>query len=1362
MKRKVVGAMLCLLCAFQTATALERSIDGIKYVLLSEEDKTVAVSGYDLATMSRISDTLKIPPGIPWNNIEGAPTDVSDTYAVKAIAEKAFWDDTFFREIVLPESIQHIGVEAFRGCALKNITIQHNVSFGDSAFAECKILKRLTILAPLELKDWGTYAFGGCQALDSIFLEETVTTLGERAFYQCNKLASVTIPKSIKEWGAETFMECEGLLSITLMDGLTTLGDHAFFRCPYLDNVVIPKSITGWGNSTFQECTNFRFVRFQEGLKTIGKNAFRDCTSLITATWTNGLEMIEEHAFDGCTFLFFNTFPESLRTIGSYAFESCESLSSVTLPKNLKTIGDYAFHSCTSLPVIILSEGLTTLGLHAFDSCTLLSSVTFPKNLRMIGDSAFYSCTSLLSVTLPDSLKLFGSHAFHSCTLLSSVTLPENLPMIGDYAFYSCTSLPSITFPKNLSTIGTHAFDSCTFLSSITLPDSLKTFGDYAFHSCTSLRSVTLPGSLTTFGTHAFDSCTLLSSVTLPENLRMIGDYAFHSCTSLSSVTFPKNLRTLGDYAFESCTSLSSITLPDSLKLFGVGAFESCTLLSSVTLPENLPMIGDYAFHSCTSLSSITLPDSLKIIGDNAFHSCALLPSITLPDGLTTIGNMAFYSCDSLLFFTNIPSSVSAVGDQAFAHCGALKDLYLEWTAAPDEATIRINAFRPGTENVRIHIPKYTEAQYGWADTDSASWLNLPIVRHSYLVSVIINDSAHGSVTGAGEYLFNKEVVLTPNFKKNDHSVLWTNANGDIFPTDYTGKLVISKLKGDTTVYIRFSDTYSVTLLSAENGMVKTDSSVYDANTRTFIYKQGAKMTVEAVFPKEHFRFVKWTTEAGDLLSADNPYTFVVTGYQSVRAVFDIDRYRVAPLPNDNGEVSGAGTYIYNSEATAEAFPHDGYHFEKWTTEAGDLISTKNPYIFLVEGNTTLKAYIAGNTCTVALSAASNGAIKSGSGTYPGYTYTREYKTEVMAEAVPHDGYHFEKWTTAAGDSLSTANPYIFAVTANKMELTAVFAVNKYSLILSDDKNGIIKHGSSGSYLYETAVTAEASPLYGYHFLKWVNAAGDSLFADNPHTFVVTSNSLVRACFAENSYTVRLSGSHGSVEQSADTYLYLDSASVSATPNKGYHFVQWTDWRGSSLSTANPYKFPVKANTEMVAVFAEDTDVPVVLVIAAATTGGGVTGGGEHEYNTPVTLVARADSGFHFVGWVNADNAHASDRDTLIFTPAAFTTLYTACFVADAGSNSPESPGDGSGEIGDGGKSNNTLLPTDAKAQAYHADGTLHLINLEGCVITVTSITGRKMLQFKADSPDEQHPLALPAGIYILTFGEKSQRFIVR
>lgn len=92
MKRKIVWAMLCLLCAFQTVTGgvFEKVIGGIKYVLVSEEDKTVAVSGYDLATMLQPSYTLKIPPRTPWNNMEGAPLDASDIYDVKEIAERAF------------------------------------------------------------------------------------------------------------------------------------------------------------------------------------------------------------------------------------------------------------------------------------------------------------------------------------------------------------------------------------------------------------------------------------------------------------------------------------------------------------------------------------------------------------------------------------------------------------------------------------------------------------------------------------------------------------------------------------------------------------------------------------------------------------------------------------------------------------------------------------------------------------------------------------------------------------------------------------------------------------------------------------------------------------------------------------------------------------------------------------------------------------------------------------------------------------------------------------------------------------------------------------------------------------------------
>ncbi|OAV65205.1 hypothetical protein Barb4_03520 [Bacteroidales bacterium Barb4] len=58
--------------------------------------------------------------------------------------------------------------------------------------------------------------------------------------------------------------------------------------------------------------------------------------------------------------------------------------------------------------------------------------------------------------------------------------------------------------------------------------------------------------------------------------------------------------------------------------------------------------------------------------------------------------------------------------------------------------------------------------------------------------------------------------------------------------------------------------------------------------------------------------------------------------------------------------------------------------------------------------------------------------------------------------------------------------------------------------------------------------------------------------------------------------------------------------------------------------------------------------------------------------------------------------------------------------------------------------------------QGCYAEVVLHLVNLEGYFISVSTMKGERVLQFTAGSDDEQRTAALPAGIYVLKWGEKS------
>ena len=130
-----------------------------------------------------------------------------------------------------------------------------------------------------------------------------ITTIGDKAFYNCSSLTSVTIPDSVTTIGEWTFYECSSLTSITIGDSVTTIGISAFSSCESLTSVTIGDSVT-----------------------TIGLDAFRDCSSLTSVT-----------------------IPDSVTTIGSSAFDGCSSLTSITIPDSVVSIGYCAFYNCSSL-----------------------------------------------------------------------------------------------------------------------------------------------------------------------------------------------------------------------------------------------------------------------------------------------------------------------------------------------------------------------------------------------------------------------------------------------------------------------------------------------------------------------------------------------------------------------------------------------------------------------------------------------------------------------------------------------------------------------------------------------------------------------------------------------------------------------------------------------------------------------------------------------------------------------------------------------------------------------------------------------------------------------------------------------------
>ena len=303
--------------------------------------------------------------------------------SVAFIGDSAFVNCSRLTTLTIPASVSSIGSLAFSWCKrLTSLTIPNSVtSIGDCAFQDCSSLTSLTI--PNSVTSIGDSAFKGCSSLTSLTIPASVTTIGSNPFEELkvqlnNESSHFYVEDNVLFTAdkSQLIAYCSRQTSYSIPNSVTSIGDYAFYECRSLTSLTIPNSVTSIGKATFSGCFHLTSLTIPNSVTSIGFWAFSSCESLTSLTIPNSVTAIGDYAFCHCSNLTSLTIPNSVTSIGDGAFGDCYSLTSLTIPDSVTSIGDWAFKVCSRLTSLTIPDSVIYIGAGALCECDNLKQST--------------------------------------------------------------------------------------------------------------------------------------------------------------------------------------------------------------------------------------------------------------------------------------------------------------------------------------------------------------------------------------------------------------------------------------------------------------------------------------------------------------------------------------------------------------------------------------------------------------------------------------------------------------------------------------------------------------------------------------------------------------------------------------------------------------------------------------------------------------------------------------------------------------------------------------------------------------------------------------------------------------------------
>ncbi|MBR5984123.1 MAG: leucine-rich repeat protein [Bacteroidales bacterium] len=1300
---------------------------------------------YDCSALStlNIGSNVTNIPDYAFSGCSGLNGSLTIPNSVTSIGDSAFYACSGLSSLTIGNSVATIGKCAFMYCnglttvnfnATNCTTIDYYYYYDDdvySVFSGCYALSTLNIGS--NVTNIPDYAFSGCSGLTTVNFNATnCTSIGSNNEISGNtNITTLTIGENVRYIPDYAFSGCSGLTgSLTIPNSVTNIGNSAFYGCSGLTSLTVGNSVENIGSSAFFNCSGLTgALTIPNSVTSIGNYAFSGCSGLTSLTIGNAVENIGSSAFYNCNGLTGTlTIPNSVTSIGNYAFSGCSGLQAVTIPSSTTSIGLSAFYDCIGQTAVYYTGNIAQwCGIsfgngnanplyyahNLYVNNELVTDLVIPHNVTAIKNHTFYGATCLTSATIGNSVVSIGKSAFCYCSGLTTVTISNSVDSIATYAFSECSGLTSVNFnATNCTTMGSSnypAFKDCNANAVINIGDNVTNIPDYAFKGILGSGDLAIPNSVTNIGNSAFYGCSGIESVTIGNSVASIGNSAFYECNGLDTFNFNSaNCTGTADNWFDTNNTLAKITIGENVTTIPNNAFANCVSLDSIiSYASNPPVIYASTFDSRLSLNTpVVVPCgtvdayedadfwyNFRHIQQNA--NCGTSYTITVLSSNNAYGTVS----GGGTYMANEVATLTATPNNGYR--------FSNWsdgsTENPHDVTVTADAtyiatfVQGGSSNPTVYnsIEATACGSFTWNDrtyTESGEYQQTFTAVNSadsiVTLTLTIHPAPQPQITLYGELdACNPSSVAFAT--EQYQSYLWSNgATTMITSTSVPGYyyVEVTDENGCTgmseQVNIGASNALteapqiSVVGMNSENHNIVAWSAMDNANVNGYrIYRENNVADVYEPMAVVGASETSWTDETAD--PSSRAYRYKVTAVDECGGESPMSNYHKTMHLTINQGIGSTWNLIWSHY---EGFNFGTYRIYRGTspsnmTMIGEVPSNLNSYTdntsvanmayyYQVEvvrntrsrdaeissrSNIVDNGYVVNYTIT-AISANPNRGTVTGGGTYPAGTV-------ISIEAHANDGYEFASWSDD-----NTENPRQITVTADATYVASfneVSSASEYTItvISANPNQGTVTGG--GTYHEGTVISIEALANDGYEFASWSDNN-----TENPRHITVTADATYVASFNEVSsvpeYTITVISANpnqGTVT-GGGTYHEGTVISIEAHANDGYEFASWSD-----DNIDNPRQITVTADATYVASFNEVSSAPeyTITVISANPNQGTVTGGGTFHEGTVISIEAHANDGYEFASW--SDNNTENPRQITVTGDAT----YVASFIPATG-----------------------------------------------------------------------------------------------